>query len=167
MSPRSQRLRAAVISGTVAAAVCIVGLAANAQTGAFAGMAGRWSGGGTVSLAGGPRERLSCRANYAVSGGGASLQQTLRCASESYRFELVSNLQDQGGQLTGSWSETSRNIQGTLSGRGQGGRLQVNANGPGFVANVSLNTQGDRQTVTVTTQGSEAAGASITLSRSK
>ena len=38
-----------------------------AQSGAFAGMAGIWSGGGTITLDDGSTERIRCRATYAVS----------------------------------------------------------------------------------------------------
>ena len=42
---------------------------AHAQAGGpFAGMAGNWSGGGTVTLDDGSRERIRCRATYQVSG---------------------------------------------------------------------------------------------------
>jgi len=160
---RGARLEALGIA-TAAALFAFVSTAL-AQTGSFAGLAGSWSGGGTVALAGGPRERITCRAHYTVSG--TTLRQTLRCASESYRFDLSSNVEDQGGQLSGNWAETSRNIQGVLYGRVQGNRMQVNANGPGFMANVSLVTEGDRQSVTVNAQGSESAGASIMLKRSR
>jgi membrane associated rhomboid family serine protease len=35
----------------------------HAESGPFAGLSGNWSGGGTVALAGGPRERIRCRAH--------------------------------------------------------------------------------------------------------
>ena len=41
--------------------------------GPFAGMAGVWAGGGTVTLDDGSRERLRCRANYAVAGNSLSM----------------------------------------------------------------------------------------------
>ena len=46
------------------------GFASYAQSGPFAGMAGNWSGGGTVTLDDGSSERLRCRATYAVGAGG-------------------------------------------------------------------------------------------------
>jgi hypothetical protein len=138
-----------------------------AETGPFAGLAGNWSGGGTVALAGGARERIRCRAHYSVGGGGNNLQQSLRCASDSYRFDLSSNVRYQGGQITGTWSETSRNVQGVLYGQAQSGRINVNVTGPAFVANLSLSTQGDRQSVTINSAGAQVAGASITMHRSK
>src|ERR1700747_3620276 len=39
----------------------------HAQSGPFAGMAGSWGGGGTVTLDDGSKERIRCRAAYAVS----------------------------------------------------------------------------------------------------
>jgi len=42
------------------------GSASYAQSGPFAGMAGNWSGGGTVTLDDGSTERIRCRASYAV-----------------------------------------------------------------------------------------------------
>src|SRR4051812_16003434 len=36
----------------------------------FAGLAGTWSGSGTVSLSGGARERIRCRSTYQVGGEG-------------------------------------------------------------------------------------------------
>ena len=79
-------------------------------------MAGNWAGGGTVTLDDGSRERLRCRASYAVAG--AQMQMTLTCASDAYKFQLNANVVDQGGAVSGSWTETSRNISGSLQGRG-------------------------------------------------
>src|SRR5882757_1723909 len=41
--------------------------ASHAQSGPFSGMAGVWSGGGTITLDDGSTERIRCRATYAVS----------------------------------------------------------------------------------------------------
>lgn len=141
--------------------------ASSADNGPFAGLSGSWSGSGTVALAGGPRERIRCRAHYAVVGGGKGLEQHLRCASDSYRFDLSSNVRAQGEQVSGTWSESSRRIQGVLFGQARPGRISVNVTGPAFVANLSLTTHGDRQSVTINSAGAQAAGASITLHRSK
>src|SRR5580700_4238818 len=66
--------------------------ASYAQSGPFTGMAGSWSGGGTVTLDDGSTERIRCRATYAVGAGGNGLNQTLVCASDSYKFDLKSNV---------------------------------------------------------------------------
>ena len=79
--------------------VAMSGSAGYAQTGPFAGMAGNWSGGGTITLDDGSSERIRCRATYAVGAGGTGLNQTLTCASDSYKFNLASNVMAQGGAI--------------------------------------------------------------------
>src|SRR5262249_47777344 len=68
----------------------------HAQSGPFAGLAGNWSGGGTVTLDDGSRERLRCRASYQVAG--PNMTMALTCASDAYKFNLGANVPDQGGQ---------------------------------------------------------------------
>ena len=46
--------------------------------------------------------------------------------------------------IAGTWSETSRNINGNIEGRAAGGVIQVVANAPGFSANISLTTRGNK-----------------------
>ena len=133
--------------------------------GAFAGMAGVWSGVGTVTLDDGSTERIRCRATYAVGAGGNGMQQTLTCASDSYKFNLSSNIQAQGSAISGTWNEASRNINGNIEGRAGGGVVQVIANAPGFSANISLTTRGNKQSVVIRAE-SQFKGASITLTRS-
>jgi hypothetical protein len=136
-----------------------------AQSGPFAGMAGVWSGAGTVTLDDGSTERIRCRATYAVGAGGNGMQQTLTCASDSYKFNLSSNVIAQGSAIAGTWNESSRNINGNIEGRTGGGVVQVIASAPGFSANISLTTRGNRQSVIIRAE-SQFRGASITLTRS-
>jgi hypothetical protein len=133
--------------------------------GPFAGMAGVWSGGGTVTLDDGSTERIRCRASYAVGAGGNGLQQTLTCASDSYKFNLTTNVIAQGSAISGTWNEASRNINGAIEGRAGGGVIQVVANAPGFSANISLTTRGNKQSVIIRAE-SQFKGASISLTRS-
>jgi hypothetical protein len=119
--------------------------ASRAESGPFAGLAGNWSGGGTVTLDDGSSERIRCRATYRVSG--PNMDMTLTCASDAYKFALQASVVDQGGTVSGNWSETSRNVGGTLQGRGGGGNFQVVASTAAFNARISLRTVGNRQTV--------------------
>jgi hypothetical protein len=143
----------------------VSGSASYAQSGPFAGMAGNWSGGGTVTLDDGSTERIRCRASYAVGAGGTGLNQSLTCASDSYKFNLASNVVSEGGSLSGTWSESSRGIVGTIQGRGSNGNFQAIASAPGFTANISLSTRGNRQSVVIRSESAFRA-ASISLSRS-
>jgi hypothetical protein len=164
--PISTYARRLVIAAAALLAATVWGTASHAQTsGPFAGLAGNWTGTGTVTLDDGSTERIRCRATYAVGAGGNGLQQTLTCASDSYKFNLTSNLMAQGAAVSGTWSETSRNINGNIEGRSGGGVFQVVATAPGFTANLTLTTKGNKQSVVIRSE-SQFRGASISLSRS-
>jgi hypothetical protein len=136
-----------------------------AQSAPFAGMAGVWSGAGTIELDDGAKERIRCRATYAVSHDGDGLNQSLVCASDSYKFDLRSDVTANNGVLSGSWSEASRNVSGSLEGRAGRGQFNVVVSAPSFTANVSLRTTGNKQSVSITSQG-QIKSASISLTRS-
>jgi hypothetical protein len=146
-------------------AAAILASPSHAQSGPFAGMAGVWSGSGTVTLDDGSSERIRCRASYAVGAGGSGLNQTLTCASDSYKFDLRSNVVAEGGALSGSWSETSRNISGSIEGRGGNGNIRVVASAPGFNADITLTTHGNKQSVVIRAE-SQFKAANISLTRS-
>jgi hypothetical protein len=136
--------------------------AGHAQSSPFAGMAGTWSGGGSVTLDDGSSERIRCRATYRV--GGPRMAMSLTCASDSYKFNLSADVQAEGNTVTGNWSESSRNVSGSLQGRGGGGNFQVLASAPGFNADISMRTSGNRQSVSIRAD-SQFRGANISLSR--
>jgi len=142
----------------------VSGSVSYAQSGPFAGMAGVWAGGGTVTLDDGSSVRIRCRATYAVGAGGAGLNMNLLCASDSYKFDLIGNLVSDRGVLSGTWGESSRGINGTLQGRGANGNFQLAATAGGVNANLALTTRGNRQSVNITAQAG-FRGASIALSR--
>lgn len=131
-------------------------------SGPYAGMAGSWRGGGTVTLDDGSNERIRCRAIYDVAG--AKMDMSLTCASDAYKFNLTASVIDQGGAISGQWSETSRGITGSLSGRGGGGNFQVTAVTAGFNANIALRTTGNKQTVAIRAD-SVFRGANIALTK--
>jgi hypothetical protein len=158
-------LRSAILTVAACAAALLFSSAGHAQSGPFAGLAGVWSGGGTVTLDDGSTERIRCRATYAVGNGGNGLNQSLTCASDSYRFNLSSNVMARGGSLSGTWSESSRNVSGEIEGSGGNGNFQVTASAPGFHANLSIRTTGNKQSVTIRSE-SAFRGASISLNRS-
>jgi hypothetical protein len=148
-----------------AVALSLLASPSRAQSGPFADLAGSWSGSGTIGMSNGERERIRCRATYAVGAGGNSLRQSLRCASDSYRFDLGSEVRYTGGGIYGSWSEATRGVGGELSGTVRGSDIRARADGPGFAANLSLSTRGDRQSVSIRASGGDITEVSITLSR--
>ncbi len=132
--------------------------------GPFLGLSGHWSGAGTVTLANGATERLRCKVAYAVNATGKAVQQTLRCASDSYRVEISSNVISEGGSLSGSWAETTRGLSGNVSGHATGAEILANVAGAGFTARLDVRTHGDRQSVTIRPQGdTDVSAVSIAL----
>jgi hypothetical protein len=157
-----QTIKAAAFS----AALVLSMPAGNAQSSnPFAGFNGTWSGVGTVSLSDGSTERLRCKADYKVDDGGQNLKQSLRCASDSYKIELSSDVTNKGGQISGNWSEASRNVFGDLHGTAGGGQIEVFVEANGFAANLTLRTNGNRQTVQISSKG-EIRGVNITMAKS-
>jgi hypothetical protein len=90
------------------------------------------------------------------------LKQTLRCASDSYKFDLSSDVISNGDRITGYWSEASRNVNGSLQGTAGGGVIQVFVEAAGFAANLTLRAAGNKQTVQINSKG-EIRGVNITM----
>jgi hypothetical protein len=155
----------AIKSAGVGAVLMLSVTASHAQSGPFAGFNGAWSGNGTVALSDGTTERIRCKADYKVNGSGLGLKQTLRCASDSYKFDLTSDVTSQGDRISGNWSEASRNVNGNLQGTAGGGRIDVFVEAAGFAANLTLTTTGNRQSVQISSKG-EIRGVNITMVRS-
>ncbi len=155
----------AIKAAGVGAVLMLSVTASNAQSGPFIGFNGAWSGNGTVALSDGTTERIRCKADYLVDGSGLGLKQTLKCASDSYKFDLTSDVRSQGDRISGSWSEASRNVFGNLQGTAGGGRIEVFVEANGFAANLTLQTNGNRQTVQISSKG-EIRGVNITMVKS-
>ena len=153
----------AIKAAAVGAALILSMSAGNAQSGGpFAGFDGAWAGSGTVTLSDGTTEHIRCKADYKVNGTGLNLKQNLHCASDSYKFDLSSDVTSQGDRIAGNWSEASRNIFGNLQGTAGGGQIDVFVEANGFSANLTLRTTGNKQTVQISSKG-EIRGVAITM----
>ena len=150
----------------IGAALMLSVSAGYAQSGSpFAGFDGAWSGTGKVELSDGSVERIRCKANYKVDGTGMGLKQSLHCASDSYKFDLSSDVISKGDRISGNWSEASRNVNGSLQGTAGGGQIEVFVEAAGFAASLSLRTNGSKQTVQINSKG-EIRGVNITMVKS-
>ena len=135
------------------------------EGGAFSRFAGDWSGEGTVKTSAGT-ERIRCKAHYEVASDGTSLEQTLRCASDSYKLEVKSKVAAMGTRFAGKWNEVTRdtigNISGTITSTGIRGKID----GIGFTADLAISTQANRQSVTIDPTGAtDISQVAITLTR--
>ena len=129
----------------------------------FDRLAGNWSGSGTIELSNGTHESIRCRAAYDVLGGQSKLQLTIRCASEGANFDLRAGADYSGGAVSGYWSESTRGVSGTISGRADGDRFQVVAKAASFVATLTLITHGGRQSVSIKSQDPQSSIKSVSV----
>lgn len=158
----------------VAAAVIATGLALaapaslRATEGAFADFSGSWNGTGTLRPSGGQAERIRCSANYRQRGSSQNeIDLQLKCDSDTYKFDLVGQFAaDESSQITGRWTERTRNVGGTAVGNAAGERIQLHIESSGFAATFVMSTRNKRQSVTIDSQGGgQVVKAAITLSR--
>jgi len=155
-------LAAALVGSTLVGAATIPALAA----GPFGALSGAWGGNGTIQPGNGTTERIRCNANYRPRGSsGTEIDIDLRCASDSYNFDLTGNVRDRDGMISGQWSEATRNASGTIEGRAAGDHIEAAARGQNFSANLSLTTRGNRQTVSIHPAGTDVRNVSLTLAR--
>lgn len=160
----SKLIRRSAIAAGLTAGLVLSAPASFAQSAPFAGFAGNWSGKGTVTLSDGSKENIHCKASYKVDRKGTAMNQSLHCASDSYRFDLSSDVVSHGSEITGHWSEASRNLFGSLHGQAGGGEIEVFAQASGFAANLTIRTQGNKQSVRITSRG-EIKNVSIAMVR--
>jgi hypothetical protein len=152
----------------LALAVSIQVLPALAASGPFADFSGSWSGNGTVRSGSNAPERIRCVATYRQRGSSQrEVDLQLRCASDSYNFDLAGQFTaDAQNQITGQWTERSRNTGGIAIGSGSGERLDVHVESAGFDADLALVTRNRRQSITIDSHGAgQIVKASISLNR--
>jgi hypothetical protein len=140
---------------------------AQRHAGPFERLVGQWTGSGTIDLSNGTHEPLKCRAAYDVPAERRNLQINIRCASDSYNFNLFSSAFLEGRTVSGTWSESTHSVGGSISGTAEGDHIQVHAESPGFTANLGLSTHGNSQSVSIRTADPSAGikGATIRLRR--
>ncbi len=153
---------AASLAGAVSLAPQMVG----AETaGPWTKFLGNWRGTGEVIDSDGTREHITCRAKYTASSGGEGLQQSLKCASDSYSFDIGSYLVASGQSVSGDWQEYSRKVEGHITGRVGDGQFEGSIAGASFTAETTARVTGRKQTLSLRTKGSQQIKAEIGLTR--
>lgn len=131
----------------------------------FASLAGSWSGSGTIAMNDGHNERIRCKAQYEVTPSGIIMHQNLRCASDSYKFEVKSSLQADGNNILGTWSETTRQVTGDVTGTISGGNISTSVKGTGFTATLAVQTRGNSQSVSIVPTGTDIQSVKVEMKR--
>ena len=165
MSARS--LKTCVL--TTATTICLLAASVGyAQSpGPFFKFIGSWVGSGELQLSNNTREFIRCRGDYvgADMGTASNLRLELKCANAGYRFELMGDLNNSGGAVSGTWSEMTRGLNGNVRGTMVGDRISAIAEGQTFTATLQLVSTGDSQQVVIASPGSEISRVFIGLAR--
>ena len=160
--------RTAIPACALVAAIAMPPLPASAADGPFAEFPGSWSGGGTLKPENGAAERIRCNANYRQGSAPNEISLQLRCASDSYNFDLSGEFAVDGqNQVNGRWTERTRSVGGTAVGNMSRDRLQLHVESAGFSAELVMVTKNKHQSVIIDSHGAgQVVKASISLNRS-
>ena len=128
--PADRRWKRAALSAGLLFAFVQPSFESRAQTAQspLESLAGSWSGSGTITLASGDREPIRCRGTYKVGNGGRTVEQGLRCASDSYKFDVDGKFSFNaaaGGTISGTWQEKNYKNGGVLTGTARGGSIKA------------------------------------------
>ncbi len=145
-----------------ALALALVGGAARADL--AADIEGRWSGWGSIVMAGGASEQVRCVVQY-VAGDGGTLRQSLKCASASARVEAEAELKLSGGEVSGKWTEHNYKAEGAVRGRASDAGLNLTIDGDHFSAAMAVTTAGCKQSIAIAPSGLDVARVSIALTK--
>ena len=111
--------------------------------GPFSPYGGSWRGAGRLD-ANGRSEPLRCRSDNAPSRLGTEIALSLTCASDSFRVDIRSDLNADGENVQGTWTETTQNVSGTVAGTLSKRQIDAAVSGSGFNANVVIRVAGRR-----------------------
>ena len=160
-----RRLRFNVLSALVLAASLAAPPAVAGTASPFEKFVGSWSGGGQIVGANGHHESIRCKAAYAEAKGGSALDQTIVCASESYKLDIHTYVEAAGETVQGYWKEASRNVSGNVTGHVAAGRFEGEFSAPVFTAAISLTSNGRTQAVSIEPRGGDISAVRIELTR--
>jgi hypothetical protein len=131
----------------------------------FADVAGSWSGSGMMKPSDGPKERVRCKASYAVKNEGQSVKMNLLCASDAYKMDLSANIDQSGTSLSGNWFESQYRQGGHISGQNVNGLIEAKADGQTITALLTVRTKANRQNFFMESPGAWVSEVSIDLAR--
>lgn len=160
---RQGRVWAAAMSGAMMLVTPNVVVAQEASP--FAPLAGRWTGEGRLGLKDSPPETVKCRATYFISDSQNELKQTIRCATAGGSIEVLSEIQNAAGELTGSWKETTRNLEGQLTGSVKPSGFRIVVKGGDITANMDILVKANKQIIEIQFFNSALVGLSLLMTK--
>ena len=155
----------AAIASLSAAAMVSLAHPAFASDG-FSRFAGNWSGRGSIVMADGSREPIRCKAAYAMRPDAEAMNIDMNCGSDSYRVHVLTQLTADGTGFSGAWQETTRQAEGTVTGRlSKSGDMTADLQAIGVSIRLSARADGRRQAIRLQVQGTDVQDVVIDLQR--
>ena len=132
----------------------------------FAALLGRWTGEGKLGVKDNAPEIVKCRVTYIAGEDADHLKQTIRCATAGGSIEVQSAVAHAAGVLSGTWSETTHNINGELTGQVTPRGFRVVVKGGELAANMDIITmRNSQQIVEIQFFHSSLIGLSMVLTK--
>lgn len=137
LSQHQRARRSRPLARGIVFAACL--LAASPPTlGQEASLEGTWSGGGTIILPSGDRERAHCRATFRRSGSSRFGMNAI-CATASARVAQTAQLaRTSANRFSGEFYNAEYSVSGSIVINLQGNRLSASLNGGGGSAHFNL-----------------------------
>lgn len=151
--------------GVGAACLMLIGISPSCAEPVFDGLAGSWSGIGSMKPSDGPREKVRCKVAYDVTRPGRSLRLDLRCASDAYKMVLSANIEQNGTELSGNWFESEYRQGGKVYGTNKDGLIEARIEGNTVAALVTIQTKGVHQSFLMEAPGSWMSEVAIELNK--
>jgi len=158
--------RAALVALFFAAGTLASHSADAIATSPFDVLVGRWTGDGILGFKESKPERVKCRATYLLDPNSQNeLKQTIRCATSSGAIEVISNLKETAGKLSGHWKETIHNFEGDLTGEITPKGFRIIVKGADITANMDIIVRGTLQAVEIQFVNSSLVGLSMAMKK--
>ncbi|MEQ1672878.1 MAG: hypothetical protein ABL893_18660 [Hyphomicrobium sp.] len=122
----------------------------------LAHLAGRWVGNAVMTPSSGPQSNFKCVVTYLPRKDAPGVQQNLRCDDGAdFKLHAATDLQVEGGKVTGRWQDKINEIEGTVAGDVTPTGFEVQLAGRFFQAKMAVAGQGCDQSVKVMPQKSD------------
>jgi hypothetical protein len=131
----------------------------------FPSLAGRWVGEGRLGIKDNKPESVKCRATYIAGASADELKQTIRCATAGGSIEVISNLVNASGKLSGKWQETVHNIGGELEGAFTSKGLRITVKGSDLAANMDVIVMNNKQVIEIQFFNSTLIGLTLLMKK--
>ena len=115
----------------------------------FAHLMGRWVGDAVMTTSSGPSS-FKCVVTYLPRKDGPGMRQNMRCDNgANFKLQAATDLNVEGGKVTGFWKDPINEIEGTVAGKVTSAGFEVDLAGRFFQAEMAVAGQGCDQEVKV------------------